>query len=144
MCDSSTGSLHWKPLLEASTRSLYWKSLLEASTGSFYWKPPLEASTGSLHWKPPLEASTGSLHWKLLLEASIGSLHWKPPLEASTLLETSTAMYLLYHVNLTHLSLQQRLGNSGVLIFRVLSTYKKLVQLREEEGALCVRVGTCR
>ena len=56
------------------------------------------------------------------------------------LLEASIAMYLLYHVNLTHLSLQQRLSNSGKLIFWVLSTYKKLVQLREEEGALCVCV----
>ena len=54
------------------------------------------------------------------------------------LLEASIVMYLLYHVNLTHLSLQQRLGDSGILIFRVLSTHKKLVQLREEEGALCV------
>lgn len=41
-----------------------------------------------------------------------------------------------------HLSLQQRLSNSGILIFWVPSTHKELLQLREEKGALCVHVRT--
>ena len=72
---TSTGDLHWWPLLVTSTGDLYSWPLLVTSTGYLYWLPLLVTSTGDRYRWLLLVTSTGDLYWWPLLVTSVFLLY---------------------------------------------------------------------